>query len=52
MVVFRRQLIPAVALLVAVVGLALGRFKPDEPDWRSRSGVRRRRSRAKLWGTS
>jgi hypothetical protein len=52
MVVFRRQLIPVVALAVALAGLALGRFKPDEPEWRTRSGVRRRRSRARLWGTS
>ncbi len=52
MVVLRRQLIPVVALLMALVGLALGRFKPDQPEWRTRSGVRRRRSRARLWGTS
>jgi N-acetylmuramoyl-L-alanine amidase len=51
-VVFRRQMIPVVAVLVALVGLALGRIKPDQPEWRTRSGVRRRRSRAKLWGTS
>jgi N-acetylmuramoyl-L-alanine amidase len=52
MVAFRRRLIPVMALMLALVGLALGRFKPDEPEWRTRSGVRRRRSRAKLWGTS
>jgi N-acetylmuramoyl-L-alanine amidase len=51
MVVFRRQVIPVVAMLVALVGLALGRFSREEPEWRTRSGVRRRRSRAKLWST-
>src|SRR5258708_2092240 len=52
MVVFRRRLIPVLALVVAIVGLALGRFNPEEPEWRTRSGVRRRRSRARLWGVS
>ena len=51
-VAFRKQTIPVLALVVALVGLALGRFNPDEPEWRTRSGVRRRRSRARLWGVS
>ena len=49
--VFRRQLIPVLAMLIAIIGMALGRFKPDEPDRRTRSGVRRRRSRARIFGT-
>jgi N-acetylmuramoyl-L-alanine amidase len=51
-IVFRRRLIPGLALAIAIVGVATGRFKPDEPDWRKRNGVRRRRSRARIWGTS
>jgi N-acetylmuramoyl-L-alanine amidase len=51
-VVFRRRLVPALAMIIAIVGVATGRFNPDEPEWRKRSGVRRRRSRARLWGTS
>jgi N-acetylmuramoyl-L-alanine amidase len=49
--VLRRQLIPMMAMLIAIIGMALGRFKPDEPEWRTRSGVRRRRSRARIFGT-
>jgi N-acetylmuramoyl-L-alanine amidase len=51
-IVFRRRLVPGLALAIAIVGMATGRFTPDEPEWRKRSGVRRRRSRARLWGTS
>ena len=51
-IVFRRRLIPGLALVIAIVGVATGRFTPDEPEWRKRNGVRRRRSRARLWGTS
>jgi N-acetylmuramoyl-L-alanine amidase len=51
-VVLRRQLIPVLAMLIAIIGIALGRFHPEEPEWRTRSGVRRRRSRARIFGTS
>jgi N-acetylmuramoyl-L-alanine amidase len=50
--VLRRQLIPVLAMVIAIIGLALGRFNPEEPEWRMRSGVRRRRSRARIFGTS
>src|SRR5258708_24945406 len=44
--VFRRRLIPVLALVVAILGLALGPFHPEEPQWRRRSRGRRRRRRA------
>lgn len=50
--VLRRQLVPVLAMVIAIVGMALGRFNPDEPERRTRSGVRRRRSRARIFGTS
>ena len=49
--VFRRQMVPVLAMVIAIIGMALGRFNPDEPEWRTRSGVRRRRSRARIFGT-
>ena len=52
LVVFRRQLIPVLAMLIAIIGMAMGLFNPDEPERRTRSGVRRRRSRARIFGTS
>jgi hypothetical protein len=50
--VLRRQLVPVLAMVIAIIGMALGRFDRDEPEWRTRTGVRRRRSRARIFGTS
>ena len=54
MVVLRRRLrpvlLPTLAAVIAVVSYTTQRFR-RQPEWRSRRGVRRRRSRARPWAS-
>ncbi|HEV1998381.1 MAG TPA: N-acetylmuramoyl-L-alanine amidase [Candidatus Dormibacteraeota bacterium] len=46
---FRRGLIPVIAFGIAIVTVLRARARGREPEWRTRRGVRRRRSRAPIW---
>ncbi|MFY9616177.1 MAG: N-acetylmuramoyl-L-alanine amidase [Candidatus Dormiibacterota bacterium] len=53
-VIFRRQLrpvlLPALAAVIAVFSYSIQRLR-QQPEWRTRRGVRRRRSRARPWAS-
>ena len=46
---FRRALIPVIAFGMAVTTVLGARARGRQPEWRTRRGVRRRRSRAPIW---
>lgn len=46
---FRRGLIPVIAFGMAIVTVLQARARGRQPEWRTRRGVRRRRSRAPIW---
>ena len=46
---FRRGLIPVIAFGMAIVTVLQARTRGRQPEWRTRRGVRRRRSRAPIW---
>lgn len=49
MVRFRRTLIPVIAFGVALGTVLRARASGRQPEWRTRRGIRRRRSRAPIW---
>ncbi|MDP9324971.1 MAG: N-acetylmuramoyl-L-alanine amidase [Candidatus Dormibacteraeota bacterium] len=53
-VVFRRRLrpvlLPTLAAVIAVISYSIQRLR-QQPEWRTRRGVRRRRSRARPWAS-